>query len=214
MNLSAEQLERNFEKLLKIIEVSMSAAPEKRDQLLKLHNDWADRIATAPASSKKSYHNAFTGGYVLHVMNVIRGAFKILEAWKAVGYTQDFTDEELFLVALCHDLGKVGNESFDYYVPCEEQWLLKKGQTYVINPSIQYMKVAERSLMVLHNRGIKLSEKEYLGIRLHDGLYEDANKAYLMSYNEDYELRTMLPHIIHQADLMSAKIEESQTRKK
>ena len=50
-----------------------------------------------------------------------------------------------------------------------------------------------------------MTDKEYLAIKLVDGLYEDSNKAYFMAYNEDYELKTMLPHVLHQADLISCK---------
>ena len=213
MNLSPEELSKNFNKLIKAIELLIQT-PEKRNALIALHKDWEVRISTAPASTKKSFHNAFIGGYVLHVLNVIKGCSKVLESWKAMGYDPDFTEEEMYFSAVCHDLGKIGNEEHDYYIPCEEQWMIKKGQVFVMNPALQYMKVAERSLMTLHNRGIKITDKEYLAIKLHDGLYEDSNKAYLMSYNEDFELRTMLPHILHQADLMSGKIEELIMRKK
>jgi len=213
MNLSPEELLKNFNKLIKAIEISIQT-PEKRDALIALHKDWEVRISTAPASTKKSYHNAFVGGYVLHVLNVMKGCSKILESWKSLGFTPDFTEEEMYFSAVCHDLGKIGDENNDYYIPCEEQWLTKKGQLFVLNPALQFMKVAERSLMTLHNRGIKVTEKEYLAIKLHDGLYEDSNKPYLISYSEDYELRTMLPHILHQADLMSGKIEELNMRKK
>lgn len=205
MNLSAEQLSENYEVLLKVIDSKVTG--ERKDLLLKLHDDWADRIALAPASSKKSFHNAFSGGYVLHVLNVVKAAGLVNDAWKKMGTNLDYTSEELYFSAICHDLGKLGTEADEYYIPCEEQWLLKKGQTYVMNPNLQFMKVPERSLMILQSRGIKVSEKEYLAIKLHDGLYEDSNKSYFMTFNEDMELRTLLPHIIHQADLMACKIE-------
>lgn len=212
MNLTAEQLSENLNVLLKVIEVKISG--EKRDLLLKLHEDLGDRIATAPASSKLSYHNAFIGGYVLHVLNVIKAVGLVADSWKKLGADLDFTQEEMYLSAICHDLGKIGTEEDDYYIECVEQWMIKKGQVFVTNPKLQYMKVPERSLMLLQGRGIKLNEKEYLAIKLHDGLYEDANKAYLISYSEDYALKTSLPYILHQADLMAAKVEEQLSKKK
>jgi hypothetical protein len=212
MNLTAEQLSENLNVLLKVIEVKISG--EKRDLLLKLHEDLGDRIATAPASSKLSYHNAFIGGYVLHVLNVVKAVGLVADSWKKLGADLDFTQEEMYLSAICHDLGKIGTEEDDYYIECVEQWMIKKGQVFVTNPKLQYMKVPERSLMLLQGRGIKLNEKEYLAIKLHDGLYEDANKAYLISYSEDYALKTSLPYILHQADLMAAKVEEQLSKKK
>ena len=206
MRLKAEELNENFSVLLKVIETKITG--ERKEKLLKLHDDWADRIAVAPASMKTNYHNAFVGGYVLHVLNVVKAVGMVADSWKKMGVALDFTQEEMYLSAICHDLGKIGTEEEDYYLPCEEQWMLKKGQVFVMNPRLQYMKVAERSLMNLQRRGIELSEKEYLSIKLHDGLYEDSNKAYLVSFSEDYALKTYLPHILHQADMMAAKSEE------
>ncbi len=205
MTLTPTELLANLELLKDTIRLYIKG--ERANKLLKLYEDWGSRIATAPASSKKSYHNCFAGGYALHVLNVVQGCIKLLNVWKDMGANIDFTVEEMIFAALNHDLGKIGDENNDYYIPCQEDWLIKKGQLFTYNPSLQYMKVSDRSLMVLANRGIQMSDKEYLAIKLHDGLYEDSNKAYLISYNDDYQLKTLLPYIVHQADLMASKIE-------
>jgi hypothetical protein len=44
-------------------------------------------------------------------------------------------------------------------------------------------------------------------IQTHDGLYDEANKKYLMTYMPEQKPRTSLPYIVHQADLMAARIE-------
>lgn len=206
MNLNAQDLNENLSVLLKVIDTKITG--ERKDKLLQMHDDWGDRIAVAPASMKTNYHNAFVGGYVLHVLNVVKAVGLVSDSWKKMGTALDYTQEEMYFSAICHDLGKLGTEEEEYYLPCEEQWMLKKGQMYVMNPRLQYMKVAERSLINLQRRGILISEKEYLSIKLHDGLYEDSNKAYLISYSEDYALKTYLPHVLHQADMMAAKSEE------
>lgn len=212
MVLTASELNENFSVLLKVIDAKVTG--DRKEKLLKLHDDFGDRIATAPASTKLNYHNAFVGGYVLHVLNVIKATGLVSDSWRKLGAELDFTQEEMYFSAICHDLGKIGTEEDDYYLECQEQWMIKKGQVFVTNPKLQYMKVPERSLMLLQGRGIAVNEKEYLAIKLHDGLYEDANKAYFISYSEEYALKTTLPYIIHHADLMSSKVEESQSRKK
>ena len=212
MYLKPEILLENFNVLIQSIEKTIENT-DKKEALINLHNKWADRIAVAPASSKKSYHNAFAGGYVLHVLNVIRAVGIVASSWKKMGMELDFTNEEMYFSAICHDLGKLGNDEYEYYLPCEESWMLKKGQVYVTNGNLQYMKVPERSLLLLNNAGITLTEKEYLAIKLHDGLYEDGNKAYYISYSEDYELKTCLPYILHQADMISAKVEGQKNKK-
>jgi hypothetical protein len=51
------------------------------------------------------------------------------------------------------------------------------------------------------------SEVEYLGIKLTDGLYDDSNKQYYIAYNKDNALKTGLPFVMHQADIMAARFE-------
>jgi hypothetical protein len=203
--MTANELLENYEKLVKFIEDSFEG--ERKEKLMWLYENLSDRIATAPASMKKQYHNAYPGGYVAHVLNVIKAAEKVYKVWEEMGAEFNFTITELRFAALNHDLGKIGTKTEEYYIPCQEEWMRKKGQEYVMNPNIQYMKVAERSLMMLQQSQISVTENEYLAIKLHDGLYEDANKAYYISYSEDMQLKTTLPYILHQADLMCAKIE-------
>ena len=69
------------------------------------------------------------------------------------------------------------------------------------------MRIADRSLYMLHKAGIQVTENEYLAIKLHDGLYEEANKPYYITYGPDTQLKSNLPYILHQADLMASQIE-------
>ena len=46
-----------------------------------------------------------------------------------------------------------------------------------------------------------------IAIQTHDGLYDEANKKYLFAYQPEQKPRTSLPLILHQADLMAARIE-------
>ena len=52
-----------------------------------------------------------------------------------------------------------------------------------------------------------MTEREYIGLRLTDGLYEEANKSYYMSYNPDWSLKSNIAYILHQADMMATHIE-------
>jgi hypothetical protein len=46
-----------------------------------------------------------------------------------------------------------------------------------------------------------------IAIKTHDGLYEESNKAYLMGFTPETKPRTSLVYVLHQADLMAARIE-------
>ncbi len=49
-----------------------------------------------------------------------------------------------------------------------------------------------------------------VAIQTHDGLYDDANVKYLKTFLPEQKPRTSLPYILHQADLMAARIEFEQ----
>ena len=46
-----------------------------------------------------------------------------------------------------------------------------------------------------------------IGIKCTDGLYDESNKPYFISRMKESKLRTNLPYVMHQADLMAARIE-------
>ena len=75
------------------------------------------------------------------------------------------------------------------------------------------MKVPDRGLWLLQHYGVKVTDKEYIGIKLTDGLYDDANTAYLKSYNPDFNLRSNMAYILHQADMMATHIEFDQWKR-
>jgi hypothetical protein len=206
MNLTAEQIQKNWEKHLKIVDTFITG--ERKDKLKALYVSLADTMVLAPASGKPSYHNAFAGGYVDHVNRVVHCALKIKALWQDMGAKVDFTDEELVFAALNHDLGKIGAQEQPYYLPQTDAWRRDKlGEIYTHNKDLSYMLVQDRSLFILQQNLITISENEFLAIKLHDGLYDDVNKPYYISFNPDSKLRTNLPHILHQADFLASKIE-------
>tara|TARA_Y100000592_G_scaffold34121_1_gene54258 strand:- start:29503 stop:30234 length:732 start_codon:yes stop_codon:yes gene_type:complete len=204
--LKAEQIENNWNSLIKLIEDSFDG--ERKDNLLKMYNHLKDRMMFAPASSKEHFHNAFPGGYVDHVLNITRAVKSVYQTWKEHGAHINFTEEEMIFATLHHDLGKVGDDEMDYYIPNESEWHRKnQGKIYTPNPKLQYMNVSDRSLWLLQKFNVKLNQTEYIGLKLADGLYEEGNKQYFISFSPDFELQTNLPHIIHQADMLASKTE-------
>jgi len=114
--------------------------------------------------------------------------------------------------AVCHDLGKIGTEEAEQYIHNPSDWHRKNlGKLYTNNPANAFMTVPDRSLKLLTDRLIPITENEWFGIKLHDGLYEEANKPYYINFNPDSSLRTNLPYILHQADLMASRIEKNKT---
>ena len=204
--MKAEQLQENWDKLIFIIEDTFSG--ERKDSLLKFYETFKERMMFAPASGKEHYHNAFPGGYVSHVLNIIECSKRIHRQWVEFGAHINYTKEELIFAAMHHDLGKVGDFDEDYYIPQKSEWhRINRGELYTHNPKLQYMKVPDRALWMLQQHGIKVTDKEYIGIKLTDGLYDEANKSYYISYNPDWQLKSNLSYVLHQADMMATHIE-------
>lgn len=212
-NYTDEQLSENYEKFIQFIKKVFVNQPERLEQLLVMYseNELGMELTVAPASGKLHFHSAYVGGYIDHVMNVCKNAFELMKMYQTNGGVIDFTTEELIFSALHHDLGKLGDGKSPYYVPQESDWHQKnKKEMFVQNGEIHYMDVTHRALWLLNQYGIKYTQKEMLGIMLADGLYNEQNKKYLVAYAEEFQLKTEIPYIIHWADHMSCRIENSQ----
>jgi len=204
--LTAEQIAKNWEQLRSLINNTFEG--ERKEKLNKMYDHFEDRMCMAPASGKEQYHYAHVGGYVEHVLHVVDCALKITNLWAAEGATINFTTEEVIFAALHHDLGKVGDMDKDYYVPQESEWHRKnRGEIFTHNGELQYMTVTDRAIYLLNQFQVPMTENEYVGLRLTDGLYEEANKSYYISYNPDWALKSNIAYVLHQADLMATKIE-------
>jgi hypothetical protein len=207
MNLTAEKIQANWIKFNSNIETYITG--DRKQRLLEFYKKYEDRFILMPAAHKKEYHNAFPGGYVDHVNRVVHGALALSTVWENFGADMTtFTQEELVFSAINHDLGKLGDEENDAYVPQTDQWRKDKlGEDYMFNTKLAFASVPDRSLFLLQSHGIQYSFNEMVAIQTHDGLYDEANKKYLMGYRVEQKPRTSLPFILHQADLMAARIE-------
>ena len=207
MNLTAEQIQANWEEFIGYIETYITG--ERKQKLIDFYNKYQERVILMPAAHKKEYHNAFPGGYVEHVNRVIRAALSLSSVWGEFGADMDtFTTEELVFSALNHDLGKIGSEDQESYIPQTDKWRKEKlGEDYMFNTQVPFASVPDRGLFMLQSHGIQYTFNEMIAIQTHDGLYDEANKKYLMAYMPEQKPRTSLPFIVHQADLMAARIE-------
>ena len=207
MNLTAEQIQENWDELMNYIEKYISEP--RKEKLLEFYNQYSERLMLMPAAHKKEYHNAFPGGYVEHVLRVIRCALKQAKLWESEECDMTtFTTEELVFSALNHDLGKMGSEDEDAYISQTDNWRRDKlGEEYMFNTKIPFASVPDRGLFMLQSHDIQYTFNEMVAIQTHDGLYDEANKKYLMGFMVEQKPRTSLPFILHQADLMAARIE-------
>jgi hypothetical protein len=204
--LSAEQIQANLGQFYSNIETYISEP--RTTKLLALYQSQEDNLAFAPASSRSSYHNAFPGGYVDHVNRVVEAALKVTKLWDNMGATINFTTEELIFSAINHDLGKLGRDGQPAYLPNDSEWHVKnQGAIYKPNTELPFIPIQDSSLFILQQAAIELTFNEWTAIKTHDGLYDDGNKAYLLSSQNESKLRCSLPLILHQADMIAARVE-------
>ena len=205
MSLTKEKIQKNYEKHLKIVETYIT---ERKDKVLSMIDSFQEEYALAPASGKSWYHNAFQGGYVDHVNRVVEYAVKQSRLYQEMGGTVDYTEEELVFAALFHDLGKLGDGERANYIPQTDKWRQDKlNEMYTNNSDLDFMLIPDRSLFVLQKFGIPVSMKEFLAIRLHDGVFDEANKAYFFSYQESSRQKTSIVSVLHSADFLASKVE-------
>ena len=201
-----QDTEKQWELFMSIIDKYISSP--RKELLIKMYEELAERVLTAPASSHSERHNCFPGGYIDHVNRVVKTAIKLYSVWSELGANTDtYTLEEVVFAAINHDLGKIGSKTEEYYIPNDSDWHVKRGQIYKINPKLNFMKVPDRSLYTLQEFGIAVTENEFLAIKLHDGLYGKGNESYLMAGGAEFALKTDLPILIHHADHLATLIE-------
>ena len=205
MALSAENISKNWDKHLKIVNTYIT---DRKDQVLSMLNTMEDTYIMAPASGRKWYHNAFAGGYVDHVNRVVEYAVKQSRLYEEMGGSIDYTEEELVFSALFHDLGKIGDGESPNYIPQTDKWRQDKlSEMYTYNPDLDFMLIPDRSLFILQKFGIQVDMLEFLGIRLHDGVFDKANEAYFFSNMESSRQKTSIISILHTADFLASKVE-------
>ena len=206
--LTEDEVIKNWEKLLAVVNATFESNPDRRDRILKMLEYFEERLSLCPASAKEHFHNAWPGGLVDHTLRVIKNGLKLYDVWKEAGASINFTKEEVVFAGIFHDLAKVGDLEVDYYIPNESEWHRQhQGKIYELNPKLNFMNVTDRTFFLMNHFGIDCTTNEFLAIRLADGMYFEANKAYLAGYDDAFRLKTNLPHIIHQADMLSMVVE-------
>lgn len=204
--ISAESIQADWNRHLSLIDKFISEP--RKQKVLDMYSVMEDLMVTAPASGNISYHNAFAGGYINHVNRVVLLAFKIKKVWESAGARISFTNEELGFSALMHDIGKIGDGTNPGYIEQDDKWRKDKlGEVYKVNSDLDFMLMQDRSLFILQKFGIECSMNEFIAIKVHDGLYDDTNKPYYISFKPESKFKTNLPLILHQADLAASKIE-------
>jgi len=188
-NLTPEEIQSNWNKYRALLEKNLGDRSAAASAML---DALEDRLAMCPASGRKDFHNAFPGGLVEHSLRVLRNAMTLSRS-----FGWQLPKDSLIIGALFHDLGKVGNQDQDYYVPQDSDWHRDKlGEVYKHNKDIRYMTVPQRGLWLCQHFGLRLTHDEYASILLNDGWVLQENKPYCLK-------EPLLAHVIMTADYIA-----------
>jgi hypothetical protein len=208
------ELQSNYNKFIEALKKSLSG--ERLEKLLQMYSmeELGPNLMLSPASGNINYHNAYEGGYIDHVLNVARNSLRMMKLYQEAGGVVDFTQEELLFSAFHHDLGKLGSKGKLHYIENPSDWHVKnQGKLYISNPELTYFTHTDRTFFTLQEYGIQYTEKEYFGIKLTDGLYDEDNEKYYKVFDTTKFLKSNIQFILHWADHMSTCIERDKEMK-
>lgn len=152
----------------------------------------------SPCSGK--YHLSKMGGLAEHSLNVYETIKSIALAMMGEDWAIKNSDS-LKIVALLHDLGKMGDHDKPNYV----ENILKSGKVseaepYKTNKDLLYIPHEIRSIAIAE-RFINLTEEEEFAILYHNGMYGELK----YSFNGK---ETPLSLLLHFADMWCARVTE------
>ena len=147
--MNRKQIESNWNELMTIIDEYFEG--EQRENILKLHESFETQYKTAPASGRENFHNCFIGGYLDHVLHVIKNSLRIKELYVKNGVKVIHSDSDVVLAAMFHDLGKLGDGEQPYYINQDSDWHRNKlKEHYVHNDKLEYMSIPDIKVLYMY----------------------------------------------------------------
>lgn len=188
----------------KIIELLLSTNRPGMDKLV----EWMEKngFFTAPCSSQ--YHLCKEGGLAEHSSNVYNTMIDMVCNVATFRYIKE-SNESITIVALLHDLGKVGQFGKQNYI--ENMISDRKGgfkqsdkKPFTTNSELLYVDHEIRSIQIA-SQFIELTEEESFAILYHNGMY--GNLKYSLQGKE-----TPLYLLLHFADMWCSRVIEKEEK--
>lgn len=139
---------------------------EGADKLLEYLLSPSSDFFTAPASAR--FHSSYEGGLVDHSINVYNCLQSYLNAPRTKEFiTNEYTDESIAIVALLHDLCKVGIYKKGFRNVKDEKGVWQKVDTFEYDDQLPYGH-GEKSVYIISGY-MRLTREEAFAIRYHMG---------------------------------------------
>lgn len=165
--MSESEIIANFEKFRKIL----LKVETRRPSLEPFLEKYADRIATAPGHDRNNRHAATPGGLVKRCLQTFANARDLC---KLPAFAEKELDiESVIVVSMLHDIGRIGDDTGDFYIPQTSSWHIERGNLYTHNPDLRRMTHPHRGLYLLQAEGVTLTQDEWMTIVSQPNLYDD-----------------------------------------
>lgn len=191
----------------KIINLLKKVNREGIENLIKFMQE--SDYFTAPASTK--YHLNEEGGLATHCINVYKRLYQgySQRAKELTGSTEldSATKESIVIVALAHDLCKCNFYKSSFRNQKNEEtgeW--EKIPVYTVQDQSP-LGHGEKSVILLLQLGVKLTEEEIYAIRWHMGGFDEAVRGGFRNLSEAYN-RYELAYLLNRADMDATYLDE------
>jgi hypothetical protein len=113
-----------------------------------------------PYSTRTEYTGCYHGGLLEFSLRLTE---KLITLKKQVfDKYPEITNNSLLLIGLFGSIGKTGlTEDKPYYIPQTNDWHLKQGNKFIINPELSHFPVSQLTLFKLTEHGISLTPEEW-----------------------------------------------------
>ena len=138
---------------------------EGADKLLDYLLSPASDFFTAPASSR--FHSAYEGGLLDHSLNVYDCLVSYLSSDRAKAFGFNYSDESIAIVALLHDLCKVGVYKKGFRNVKDDRGVWQRVDTFEYDDQLPYGH-GEKSVYIISGY-MRLTREEAFAIRYHMG---------------------------------------------
>lgn len=135
------------------------------DKLLEYLQSPASDFFTAPASSR--FHSSYEGGLLEHSLNVYDCLVSYLSSERAKSLGFNYSDESIAIVALLHDLCKVGVYKKGFRNVKDERGTWQRVDTFEYDDQLPYGH-GEKSVYIASGY-MRLTREEAFAIRYHMG---------------------------------------------
>lgn len=191
----------------KIINLLKKVNREGIENLIKFMQE--SDYFTAPASTK--YHLNEEGGLATHCINVYKRLYQgySQRAKELTGSTEldSATKESIVIVALSHDLCKCNFYKSSFRNQKNEEtgeW--EKVPVYTVQDQSP-LGHGEKSVILLLQLGVKLTEEEIYAIRWHMGGFDETVRGGFRNLSEVYN-RYELAYLLNRADMDATYLDE------